>query len=114
MAKQDNTLLILVGAAVVAGIYFISNKQKPAPQLAPVIPMNPQPKSLDYLKPVEDTSVSDIMSTLSSSGVSTSAPPLQFTPPDAETLNPLNLDLMVQPPTSNETSIVSEENQEDV
>jgi hypothetical protein len=113
MAKKDNTLLIVAALAAVAGIYFFT--KKPAAALAPVIPMNPQLSNPNYLTSVENTSVSDIMSSLSSSGVSTSAPaPLQLTPPDAETLSPLDLDLVQQPPSSNERPIVSEENQDDV
>lgn len=112
MAKKDNTLLLVVGAAIVAGIYFFT--KQPAAAVSPVIPKSPafsNPNDVNYL---ENTNVSDIMSTLSSSGASVASPPLQLTPPDSETLNSLNLDLVQPNPSSNEMPIASEENQEDV
>jgi hypothetical protein len=106
--KKDNTLLIVIAAAIAAGIYLITKKPVTVtPQAAPVAPAN---NTLSYITPVE-SGVSDIISNLSVSSTVTPAPavaPLQLTPPDSATLEPMNLDLIQRPGQSeDEESIES-------
>jgi hypothetical protein len=94
--KKENTMWVVIAAAIAAGIYLMTKKPVTVtPQTVPVAPVN---NTLSYITP--ESGVSDIISSLSVS--STVAPaqtiaPLQLTPPDSATLEPMNLDLIQRP-----------------
>lgn len=92
--RKDNTVWIVLAAAVAAGIYMMTKKPVTVtPQMVPVAPAGNQ---LSYITP-QESGVSDIISNLSVSSTVPPAPaaaPLQMTPPDSATLQPMNLDLI--------------------
>jgi hypothetical protein len=88
--KNDQILWVGIAAAVLAAVYFMTNKKS---FTANIPGANLPAADTSYLKPVSSSGVADIVSNLASTQL-----PLQLTPPDNTLLRPLNLDLNEQTP----------------